>query len=206
MKKLLSLILAVSLLLTGSALADELRLKYLDPSLYPVAEGTELDIWCGQDGNVANYEVNPQTAALEELTGVKINWTTAPGTQEDMNVMFNLHIASGNYPDMYLNTLSTADIIEYANDVFIPLNDYIENTRWIKEYLEAMPEIREAITAPDGNIYSLWHALPEAGERIATPTLISCGFIFRGSRPAGWICRKRWMNSANCCAISAITT
>ena len=74
--------------------------------------------------------------------------------------MFNLHIASGNYPDMYLNTLSTADIIEYANDVFIPLNDYIENTRWIKEYLEAMPEIREAITAPDGNIYSLWHALP----------------------------------------------
>ena len=29
MKKLLSLILAVSLLLTGSALADELRLKYL---------------------------------------------------------------------------------------------------------------------------------------------------------------------------------
>lgn len=54
MKKLLSLILAVSLLLTGSALADELRLKYLDPSLYPVAEGAELDIWCGQDGNVAN--------------------------------------------------------------------------------------------------------------------------------------------------------
>ena len=165
MKKLLSLILAVSLLLTGSALADELRLKYLDPSLYPVAEGAELDIWCGQDGNVANYEVNPQTAALEELTGVKINWTTAPGTQEDMNVMFNLHIASGNYPDMYLNTLSTADIIEYANDVFIPLNDYIENTRWIKEYLEAMPEIREAITAPDGNIYSLWHALPETGDK-----------------------------------------
>ena len=176
MKKLLSLILAVSLLLTGSALADELRLKYLDPSLYPVAEGAELDIWCGQDGNVANYEVNPQTAALEELTGVKINWTTAPGTQEDMNVMFNLHIASGNYPDMYLNTLSTADIIEYANDVFIPLNDYIENTRWIKEYLEAMPEIP-----------------------------ISCGFTSRGSRPVGWICRKRWMNSANCCAISATT-
>ena len=171
-----------------------------------MAEGAELDIWCGQDGNVANYEVNPQTAALEELTGVKINWTTAPGTQEDMNVMFNLHIASGNYPDMYLNTLSTADIIEYANDVFIPLNDYIENTRWIKEYLEAMPEIREAITAPDGNIYSLWHALPEAGDKDSNANPISCGFIFRGSRPAGWICRKRWMNSANCCAISATTT
>lgn len=28
-----------------------------------------------------------------------------------------------------------------------------------------MPEIREAITAPDGNIYSLWHALPEAGDK-----------------------------------------
>lgn len=167
MKKFLTLVLVVCLACSTAsvALADELNLKYLDESLYPVAEGAQLDIWCGQDGNVANYDVNPENAALEALTGVKINWTTAPGTQADMNVAFNLNIASGNYPDMYLNSLSTADIIEYANDVFIPLNDYIENTRWIKEYLDAMPEIREAITAPDGNIYSLWHYLPDVGDK-----------------------------------------
>ena len=149
MRRALAMALALLMLCSVGAMAEELKLKYLDPSLYPVAEGAELDIWCGQDGNVVDYAVNPENAALESLTGVKINWITAPGTQADMNVMFNLHIASGNYPDMYLNSFGTGDVMTYANDVFIPLNEYIENTRWIKEYLEQSPEIREAITAPD---------------------------------------------------------
>lgn len=166
MKKLFALVLALCLALSAVSFAgaEELALKYLDSSLYPVAEGAALDIWCGQDGNVVDYTVNPENAALEKLTGVKINWITAPGTQADMNVAFNLNLASGNYPDMYLNSFSTGDVITYANDVFIPLNDYIENTRWLKEYLEATPEIREAITAPDGNIYSLWHSTPSLPE------------------------------------------
>ena len=164
MRRTLAMVLALLMLCSVGAMAEELNLKYLDPSLYPVAEGAELDIWCGQDGNVVDYAVNPENAALESLTGVKINWTTAPGTQADMNVMFNLHIASGNYPDMYLNSFETGDVMTYANDVFIPLNDYIENTRWIKEYLEKAPEIREAITAPDGNIYCLWRSVPSDPE------------------------------------------
>lgn len=161
MKKYLALILVVMLALCSTvAFAEEVNIKVMDESLYPVAEGQELDIWCGQDGNVVDYEVNPENAYLEGLTGVKINWTTAPGTQADMNVVFNLNIASGNYPDMYLNSFATGDVMTYANDVFIPLNEYIENTRWIKEYLEAAPDIKEAITAPDGNIYCLWRSVP----------------------------------------------
>ena len=35
----------------------------------------------------------------------------------------------------------------YANDVFIPLNDLIDKTYWIKKYLDEDPSIREAITA-----------------------------------------------------------
>lgn len=164
MKKLLSLILALTLLCAVSTTAfAEITFKTYDPSLFPVADGAELDVWCGQDGNVANYDESEENPALEELTGVHINWTTAPGTQADMNVMLNLHIASGNYTDMYLNSFSQADVIEYANDVFIPLDDYIENTRWIKQYIEEMPEIREAITAPDGHIYTLWNTLPKVG-------------------------------------------
>jgi putative aldouronate transport system substrate-binding protein len=163
MKRILTLALALCML-CSLASAEVLSLKVLNPDLYPVADGASLDIWCGQDGNVMDYPLNPMNAALEALTGVKINWTTAPGTQADMNVMFNLNIASGKYPDVYLNTFETGDVMTYANDVFIPLNKYIENTYWIKQYLEAMPQIRDAITAPDGNIYSLWRNLPDVGD------------------------------------------
>lgn len=159
MKRIISLILFVCLL--GSvAMADELHLKVLNPDLYPVTDGDELTVWCGQDGNVADYVINPQNAALEALTGVKINWITAPGTQADMNVVFNLSIASGDYPDIYINSIGTGDVMTYANDVFIPLNDLIDKTYWIKKYLDEDPSIREAITAPDGNIYTLWGGLP----------------------------------------------
>ena len=150
---------------SSASSANELILKYKNASLYPVAQNGVLNIWCGQDGNVADYAVNYENAALEKLTGVHINWTTAPGTQADMNVAFNLHIASGNYPDMYLNAFSTGDIMTYANDVFIPLNRYIDNTYWIKQYMQDMPDIRTAITAPDNNIYSLWRGLPAIGDR-----------------------------------------
>ena len=97
MKKLFALVLVLCLALSAVSFAgaEELALKYLDSSLYPVAEGAALDIWCGQDGNVVDYTVNPENAALEKLTGVKINWITAPGTQADMNVAFNLNLASG---------------------------------------------------------------------------------------------------------------
>lgn len=152
---------ALTVMTTG-----ECVLKVMDTSLYPVAEpSTELTVWCGQDGNVQNYQDNPENAALEELTGVKINWITAPGTYDDMTVAFNLNIAGGNYPDVYMHSVSTSDIIEYANDVFIPIEDYIANTRWIKEYMDAVPAIETAITAPDGHIYSLWHSLPLEGEK-----------------------------------------
>ena len=75
MKKLFALVLVLCLALSAVSFAgaEELALKYLDSSLYPVAEGAALDIWCGQDGNVVDYTVNPENAALEKLTGVKIN-------------------------------------------------------------------------------------------------------------------------------------
>lgn len=163
MRRFLTLALAL-VLLCSTACAETLLPKQSRPELFPVADGAKLQVWCGQDGNITAYAVNPENAELEALTGVKIDWITAPGTQADMNVMFNLHIASGNYPDLYMNSYGTGDIITYANDVFIPLNEYIENTTWIKQYLEDMPELKEAVTAPDGNIYCLWKGLPAAEE------------------------------------------
>lgn len=163
MKKSVAIVLSLLLMLClCTASMEELMLTTMNPDLYPIStEGAELTIWAGQDGNVVDYSVNPENAALEKLTGVKINWLTAPGTQADMNVAFNLNIASGNYPDMYLNSFGSGDVITYANDVFIPLNDYIEKTTWIKKYLDEDPKLRDAITAPDGNIYSFWRSVPD---------------------------------------------
>ena len=66
MKGTLAMVLALLMLCSMGAIAEELSLKYLEPSLYPVAEEVELDIWCGQDGNVVDYASNPENSAARE--------------------------------------------------------------------------------------------------------------------------------------------
>ena len=157
MRKILSLLLALCLL-CGAASAAELQLKYLNPALYPVcAEGAELTVWARQLASVEDFDTNLETLALEELTGVHINWILANHSEIDSK--FNLSIASGDYPDVYLANFSRADVLTYAGDgVIIPLNELLESTYWLKQYMEADPLIGDCITAPDGSIYTLWLA------------------------------------------------
>ena len=137
MRKILSLLLALCLL-CGAGCAAEFQLKYLTPALYPVcAEGAELTVWARQLASVEDFDTNLETLALEELTGVHINWILANHSEIDSK--FNLSIASGDYPDVYLANFSRADVLTYAGDgVIIPLNELLESTYWLKQYMEAI--------------------------------------------------------------------
>lgn len=93
---------------------------------------------------------------FEGKTNVHIEWdASSQGYEEKKNLMF----ASGDLPDVFYGSesLNDMDIVTYGSQgQLIPLNDLIDQyAPNVKKMLEARPDIKRAITAPDGNIYSL---------------------------------------------------
>ncbi|MGG4049520.1 extracellular solute-binding protein [Paenibacillus favisporus] len=91
---------------------------------------------------------------INEGTNVQIKWNLSPGT--DWATKRNLIIASGDLPDVLLELSSSQVVTGGADGMFIPLEDLIEKyAPNLTNFLNKYPEVRQAITAPDGHIYSL---------------------------------------------------
>ncbi|RAP77218.1 extracellular solute-binding protein [Paenibacillus montanisoli] len=93
---------------------------------------------------------------LEEITNVDVKWDVPSWAEvgEKKNLMF----ASGDYPDVLAGwLLSDDEIMKYGpKGVLVPLEELIEKyTVNIKKMLEESPEVRKAITTPDGHIYTI---------------------------------------------------
>lgn len=159
MKKMLSLAIALLMALGMTAFAVP------DQGTYPlVDEPAELSITLGADERIEDMATNETTLWYEAKTGVHINWTEASG-----DGWKTLSLASHEYPDIYSCSFSTDEIMQYGvkAHVMIPLEDLIEEyAPNLRAVLEERPDIREAITAPDGHIYTLFRTDP------ATYTLV----------------------------------
>lgn len=93
---------------------------------------------------------------MEDKTNIHIEWdATTQGYEEKKNLMF----ASGDLPDVFYGSesLNDMDIVTYGSQgQLIALNELIDQfAPNVKKVLEARPDIKRAITAPDGSIYSL---------------------------------------------------
>jgi len=136
---------------------------------YPITDTPEeLTIFTTITAVQEPYEDNYQSKFYEEKTGVHVNWLTY--NNNEMATQFNLSLGSGEYPDIYnvfLNTdaLTTGSWLELGQEgIIIPLEDLIEDTVHIKAFFEKNPDIKEAITAPDGHIYVLPQTVTEEPE------------------------------------------
>ncbi|AWB45919.1 ABC transporter substrate-binding protein [Paenibacillus sp. CAA11] len=92
---------------------------------------------------------------LEEKTGVHIDWKNY--TSDSFAEKRNLAIASDDLPDAILDAgYSDYELLQLGSDgTIIPLEDLIEKYMPnFKKVLEAAPEYKAMITAPDGHIYS----------------------------------------------------
>lgn len=86
----------------------------------------------------------------EEQTNIHIEWQEIPnsGWAEKVNIL----IVSGDLPDAFAGHV---DIMK-NKDAFAIINDAIDQyAPNIQEMFEAMPAMKTAVTAPDGNIYTL---------------------------------------------------
>jgi putative aldouronate transport system substrate-binding protein len=93
---------------------------------------------------------------LAERANLDIRWNIP--AWEQYTEIKNLMFASGDYPDVIAGWgISKGEVIANgAQGIYIPLEDLIdEYTVNIKAMLEERPDVRRAITAPDGHIYSL---------------------------------------------------
>jgi putative aldouronate transport system substrate-binding protein len=92
----------------------------------------------------------------EADTNIKINWKNLP--EQVYIEKKNLMLASDDLPDVLYNSgLTDADIAQYGgNGTLLPLEDLIEeHAPTLSGILDDRPDIRAAITASDGHIYTL---------------------------------------------------
>ena len=110
----------------------------------------------------AKSPLAPEFEAMELVqtwkadSGIDITWNNEP--DEVWGEKKNLLLASGELPDALFNTgLSDAEVAKYgANGTLIALEDLIEqHAPTLAGILAERPDIKAAITASDGHIYTL---------------------------------------------------
>lgn len=90
-----------------------------------------------------------------KMSNIKVNFQTVPF--ENLTEKRNLALANGDYPDaLYSARVPAADLMKYGSQgVFVRLNDLIDQyAPNLKKLMEKYPDLRKALTMPDGNIYS----------------------------------------------------
>lgn len=104
-----------------------------------------------------NYNDMKVFKDLEAQTNVKVNWDniseSAYSTQKQL-----LLSTPARYPDaIYHAGFSNKELIQYGTSrkVITPIDMYLDYMPNLKRILEARPDIKAAISSPDGHIYSL---------------------------------------------------
>lgn len=157
----------------GGANARETKQVTVAKEGYPVVDEkiTINAVGYGDPGG-GEWEEFPIFKELEEKTNVEVNWTTVSGDGADEKL--NLLLASSKeLPDAVFSGLSTTKIATYAEKGLIrPIEDLIDGgyAPNLKKILDENPEIRKAITMPDGHIYAV-PSINEDEEPVMTTTL-----------------------------------
>lgn len=150
MKKLLSLVLALAMLLScGAAMAEE-------PKTFSVMTMR----WAGMGDSFAT---NPFLVNLEKEMNVKVDWQIV-SSADWFDTQKPVLLAGGEsvLPDVFLGfqTLGEQDIINNV-EYFIPLEDLIEqHMPNLMKAFEEMPALKATATSADGHIYSLPSRMP----------------------------------------------
>lgn len=130
-------------------------LEYGDLTDAPVT----LSIWMKEYDGI-DLQNNLMTKELEKRLNLNLEFETF-SSAEETNTQFNLSVASGEYPDIYMSLwLSPQQIISCVdNGVIIPLNNYMNaggGTNY-EAVLEKNPSWKSMVTANDGNIYTFFY-------------------------------------------------
>ena len=97
------------------------------PGVYPIAiDPVTLGVATFIRDTTTEFETNPLTLMLEDLTNVHIEWTTCP--EADFKQKLNLMLAGGSYPDIIMrsNFSGAEEQLYYQQGVLYELGQYID--------------------------------------------------------------------------------
>lgn len=117
-----------------------------------------LDVFLSLSPRIEDINTNAVTKYVEDKLNIKFKFDAAPNASAGDKK--KLIMASGDYPSVFLSgDFTQSEQIDYGQQgVLIPLNDLIDQYgNEIKKAFEDDPDLKAAITAPDGNIYALPH-------------------------------------------------
>lgn len=166
MKKLVSLLVALLLVMATPAMAAA-TLSPLGEYPLVIGDPATLTILMEGNNNITDYEENSFTQFIEESLNVSLDFTLLPAGEADskLSIMVN---SGEELPDVInhpIRSLNTTYSFAQAGAI-IPVNDlYEQYSVKLKPINEAHPEyyIIKAITAPDGNFYSIPEYRSELG-------------------------------------------
>ncbi|RAV06365.1 extracellular solute-binding protein [Paenibacillus sp. YN15] len=123
----------------------------------------------------------PVFQEYEKMSNIQIEWIEAPtdGFNEKKNLLF----ASNELPDaLYRSAITPLEAVRYGSGgQLIPLEKLIEtHAPNLKKLMEEYPEIRSAITTPEGHIYAI-------------PGIVTVGSARTDKK---WI-NQEWLNKLN---------
>nr|WP_280518612.1 ABC transporter substrate-binding protein [Lederbergia wuyishanensis] len=142
---------------TGNSKNENEKVELTEPGTFPITkEKVTLRVLVPSNQTVEDFKTNTFTKWYEEKTNVHIEWEVMPSqnTEEKLNLI----LSSGDLPDVIMSSpVTLSQLMIYGSQgMFIKLNDLIDDQGTdVKKFLDERPEIKNAITAPDGNIYSL---------------------------------------------------
>jgi putative aldouronate transport system substrate-binding protein len=141
---------------TGTAAATAVTAA---PGQFPLTKTkANLTVLIRKSPSFSDLNDNEATKWYEDYTNVHVTYIHTP--YEGTKAATNLLIASGEYPDIIMSSgLDVVDIMNYGTQgIFIPINNLIDqHGYYFKEVEKKIPDIRNTLTMPDGNIYVLPH-------------------------------------------------
>ncbi|GKX31456.1 ABC transporter substrate-binding protein [Vallitalea longa] len=122
---------------------------------YPIANKPITLTMTGRQGATKDWQNTIQLEQFKEQFGLDIK--AEPYSNDSWKTQFTLMLSTDELTDIVVNSAtSLTEINKYGEQgYFLPLNEYLEYMPNFKARLEEYPEWRAAITAPDGNIYSI---------------------------------------------------
>lgn len=126
-----------------------------------VNEPVTLTVLTTRWGNMGDsFTENEFLKQLEEESNVKIEWQVQ--SLNDWSEQKGIMLSGGELPDIIFGsqTFDDADIMNNS-DLFLPLDDLVD--QYMPNYkaaLEETPDLKNAVTFPDGKMYSMARKLP----------------------------------------------